>query len=412
MSRLRRKWADEFPELLQDWASDKDPNNVACREEVEWKCKNGHLWKATPARRFQQGSGCPFCSGRMATVEKNLLVDCPKLANEWDFIRNGFGPEMILSRSNKKVWWKCEKGHEWLATVLSRAYGNGCPYCSGYKASPEKNLLVSYPEIAREIHPVKNGKVIVGNITPHSERRLWWKCSRGHEWNTKVASRTSSRGTSGCPKCGRQFSILEIRLYCEVESFFKRQTEWKAHVGGKEMDVYIPSLGVAIEIDGWYWHQNRIDADLSKNGKAEELGLKLVRVRERPLPLMSDSDVSYDYNEDHFQICSRVIGSIGRMVGIDVADYQSIMAEDAFLLAMSKIDTPKNNLQDRSPDLAKEWHPTKNGPLKPENFACKSGQSVWWMCPKGHEWKIRICNRSNGSGCPYCSNRQGNVRSK
>lgn len=42
--------------------------------------------------------------------------------------------------------------------------------------------------------------------------------------------------------------------------------------------------------------------------------------------------------------------------------------------------------------LVKEWHPTKNGDLKPSDFTAGSGQKVWWKCPKGddHEWEARI----------------------
>ena len=35
------------------------------------------------------------------------------------------------------------------------------------------------------------------------------------------------------------------------------------------------------------------------------------------------------------------------------------------------------------PDLVKEWHPTKNGDLTPNDFTHGSGKKVWWLCPKG-----------------------------
>jgi len=55
--------------------------------------------------------------------------------------------------------------------------------------------------------------------------------------------------------------------------------------------------------------------------------------------------------------------------------------------------------------VASDWHPTKNGNLKPENFRPFSNKKVWWQCPKNkdHEWETIISNRSKGSGCPYCS---------
>ena len=58
------------------------------------------------------------------------------------------------------------------------------------------------------------------------------------------------------------------------------------------------------------------------------------------------------------------------------------------------------------PKLAKEWHPTKNGDLKPEHFTYGSNERIWWVNEKcNHEWKTAIRNRSYGSGCPYCVNK-------
>lgn len=58
------------------------------------------------------------------------------------------------------------------------------------------------------------------------------------------------------------------------------------------------------------------------------------------------------------------------------------------------------------PDLAKEWHPTKNT-LRPRQVTKGSGKKVWWKCKKGHVWQARILDRTiNGSSCPYCTNRK------
>ena len=56
--------------------------------------------------------------------------------------------------------------------------------------------------------------------------------------------------------------------------------------------------------------------------------------------------------------------------------------------------------------LLEQWHPTKNGDLKPEHFTYGSNENIWWFDEKcNHEWKTAITNRSNGSGCPYCVNK-------
>ncbi|MCT1449571.1 zinc-ribbon domain-containing protein [Corynebacterium sp. p3-SID1194] len=60
-------------------------------------------------------------------------------------------------------------------------------------------------------------------------------------------------------------------------------------------------------------------------------------------------------------------------------------------------------LSAENPDLAKQWHPTKNQPLTPDQVTTGSGRKVWWIGPCNHEWEANINNRVRGAGCPYCS---------
>ena len=62
-----------------------------------------------------------------------------------------------------------------------------------------------------------------------------------------------------------------------------------------------------------------------------------------------------------------------------------------------------NSLPTLNPELASEWHPTKNKNLTPRDVKPYSAKKVWWRCKKGHEWPAVIASRSYGSKCPYCS---------
>ena len=57
------------------------------------------------------------------------------------------------------------------------------------------------------------------------------------------------------------------------------------------------------------------------------------------------------------------------------------------------------------PNLAKQWHPTKNGDLTPFDVARGSHKKIWWKCDKGedHEWKTSASDRSRGRDCPFCT---------
>ena len=61
---------------------------------------------------------------------------------------------------------------------------------------------------------------------------------------------------------------------------------------------------------------------------------------------------------------------------------------------MAKL-TKDYNLAALYPDIAKEWHPTKNGALTPKNMHTGSGEKIWWKCSKNHSWQKTIKNRTN-----------------
>ena len=66
-----------------------------------------------------------------------------------------------------------------------------------------------------------------------------------------------------------------------------------------------------------------------------------------------------------------------------------------------------NNVKKLKPNVAAEWHPTKNGDLKPEDFLPTSTKRVWWICSNGHEYQAEIQRRvrRRKPGCPVCAGR-------
>lgn len=124
-----------------------------------------------------------------------------KLIREWNRDKNtDIDINTVMAVSGKKVWWKCEKGHEWQATISHRMYGRNCPICSGKKILIGYNDLLSQrPDIAEEWNYEKNKDLTPQMVTRGSTKRVWWKCKKGHEWSVSINSRT--RSNSGCPVC-------------------------------------------------------------------------------------------------------------------------------------------------------------------------------------------------------------------
>ena len=200
------------PELSKEWNYEKNGNlkpeylKANSGKKVWWKCSEGHEWQSPIADR-NKGHRCPYCAGKKVLEGFNdLRTVNPSLAKEWNYEKNnGLAPVDVTVNSNKKIWWKCNKGHEWQATISNRNKGYGCPYCSGRCAiKSENDLYTINPSLAKEWDYEKNGDLKPENFTANSGQKVWWKCSKGHEWQARIADRNRGRG---CPYCSGRYAV-------------------------------------------------------------------------------------------------------------------------------------------------------------------------------------------------------------
>lgn len=105
---------------------------------------------------------------------------------------------------------------------------------------------------------------------------------------------------------------------------------------------------------------------------------------------------------------AEAVGSSDRVVRGWLPQSPDHAARSARYVAPSRTLTRGvNDLQTERPDLAKEWHPSRNGLLTPRDVTRGSSKEVWWQCASGHEWKRRINNRtSQKKGCGKCVSRR------
>jgi len=62
----------------------------------------------------------------------------------------------------------------------------------------KRTLEEANPYLANQWHPTKNGDLTPRDVTPQSNKKRWWMCNKGHEWQASIYNR--SNGT-GCPFC-------------------------------------------------------------------------------------------------------------------------------------------------------------------------------------------------------------------
>jgi hypothetical protein len=210
----------------------------------------------------------------------------------------------------------------------------------------KKNLAETYPEIAKQWHPTKNRDLKPKDVSNKSSKKIWWKCDKGddHEWITTVYHRVY--GTK-CPMCS---GLKASKTNCLETLFPEIAKQWHPTKNG-DLTPYniLPKVSYKVwwkcdKGDDHEWEQSPFTRTRNKNNKG--------------CPICSGN---------------KLVSS--------------------------------NCLVNLRPEIAKQWHPTKNGSLTPYDFTITSRKKVWWKCNKGddHEWETTIYSRIGGSGCLICS---------
>lgn len=416
------------PILALEWHPTRNGNltphdvKAGTSKKVWWKCVDcGHEWEAIISSRGRKGNGCPECGKKKISESRktprsgeSLRERFPEIAAEWNYENNGeLTPDNVKARSSVVVSWKCVNGHTWKSTISNRAGGRGCPICGNKKVETGFNDLATInPKLAKEWHPSKNGIITASTVLPSSSKRVWWLCSLcGHEWSATINNRTKR----GCPRCsnGLQVSFPEkaIVYYLQmagVELVENYRPDWMKR---KELDIYIPSLGVGIEYDGEAWHKKGAE-DLNKDILCLANGVGLIHIREPNCPRISGIGPSFVMADRKEQSLKQAIEFIFQTLIEDyganliIPEQIDVGKKRTEIYDLMELGMASNPLSVTHPELAREWHPTNNGELSPEMVTKGSDKKVWWICKNGHSWEASIAHRVAGKGCRFCNSRR------
>lgn len=342
--------ATHHPEIALEWHPTKNnellPTMVTSGSEkrVWWLADCGHEWDVRISDRVRFSTGCPFCKGNLRILPgvNDLATMQPALVNEWHPTKNyELLPSDVREFSLKKVWWLADCGHEWRSTVAHRSGGRKCPFCAGKKILVGFNdISTTDPEVARDWHPSKNGELTPNMFTRGSDRKVWW-LSHGHEWISTISSRTISQ--QGCAICSGD----------------------QVQIGVNDFATTFPEIARK-------WHPTK-NTNLTPQSITSGSGKKVW--------WLGDCGHSWKATVQHL--------SSGRGCAV---------------CRGLQIEIGVNDLASQYPDLAAQWHPTKNGDLTPQQVTSSSAKKIWWLCDSGHEWRTGVNGRQYGEvGCPGCA---------
>ena len=396
--RIWRGFNDLFttnPKLAEQWHpvknGDLTPYDVSAgsNQEVWWSYpyddpKTGkHYdfeWEEKISIR-NRGTGCPYLSGRKVWRGFNdLFTINPTLAEQWHPVKNGdLTPFDVTARSGKKFWWlyayddpKTEKNFDfdWEESLDARSQGPVYPHLSGKRVWRGFNdLFTINPTLAEQWHPVKNGDLTPYDFTIGSKEKVWWlypyddpKTGKhfDFEWPASIKKRNSG---DGCPY------LIGRRVFRGFNDFESNHPElasqWHPTKNGN-----IKPYEVAKQSNKMFWWLYPYDDP--KTGK-------------------------------HFDF--EWPASCGERVKYPKCPF----------LESRRLWPGYNDLESNNPELALQWHPTKNGGITPKSIAKLSNKKVWWMYPYDDprtgkhfdfEWEAEVANRQVEPGCPYLSGKR------
>ena len=404
------------PELALEWDYEKNgewtPENVTAGKDMKvwWRCSKGHSWEAVIYSR-KNGNGCPYCAGTMVLTGFNDIATVkPKLLDEWDYSKNkDESPQTVSAGTSRLVWWKCDKGHSWKASVASRVSGRKCPVCTGRKVVKGFNDLTTInPLLAEEWDTEKNSEK-PDSVTAGSSRKFWWKCSKGHNWKATVVGRMSG---TGCPYCvGKDILPGFNDLKTKHPDVIAKSWDYE-----KNTDIDPNSIASTSRISAW-WKCDKGHSWQSKVSDAVRNGCPICSNR-RVLVGYNDlksihPDIARDWDyesngsltpEDVTFMTGRTVHwmcSVGHRYKLSVySRHQGVSCPYcAGRLALKGF----NSLADQTRDYTKEWDYERNVDLSPEEILPHSNRKVWWKCPNGHSYRSNLNAHNKGHGCPYCS---------
>lgn len=345
----------------------------------------------------------------------NLLKDNKELMKEYYFEKNkDVDLDNLKPFSSKKIWWKCKNGHEWKAVVSSRSKGHGCPYCNNLKALAGYNDLATVnPQLAKEWCYEKNGDLKPSDVLPGSHKKVWWKCSNGHEWEKSIGDRNSGLN---CPYCSNQRVLIGYNDLATTNPELLPEWDYNKNTispkeitaGAEKMIWWICNKGHSYQslafnrkkgvgcpyCDGkkvlvGYNDLATTNSNLTKEWDYKKNG----NLKPTDITAGSHKKVHWKCQYGHEWIMSAKERNMGQNCPYCSNKRVLVGYNDLYTYCIN------NHLE----DVITEFDTDKNK-FTMKDVTAGSDRDTWWKCPNGHSYKSSPSRRvMKGSGCGICS---------
>lgn len=367
---------------------------------IECEClRCGHHWKAAPSNLLH-GTGCPMCAH----------PSFRKTQEQYEAELHGVNPDIVVVGTyegvGKRIDVECKVcGHRWRPNAGSILQGRGCPKCR--RAQAARKNMVTDGEFRRRL-VAKDVKVTPLEEYKGNQVPLLVRCDVcGNEW--RPTPNTLLNG-EGCPSCAHgqtsymeQFIAEALRFALGDDAVVNRD---RAAIGS-ELDIYIPSIGVAVEPGGWHWHADKVSDDEVKRNVAKAAGIRVVTIYD-----------SYPVGEAPPFDADCITAECDLGSGRSWKRLRAITSELLAMLGIGFAPSPDDwkRISSRAHEAARRKTPeqfaSELAAISPDieltSLYLSSGRKVGCRCRTcGHEWSAVANNLLRGAGCPKCGRARG-----
>lgn len=191
----------------------------------------------------------------------------------------------MYTKAQDRIAVKCnECGYEWNPKAYTLTQGRSCRFCSakkGAKNNKGKTGLKTHEQFIAEMSVVQPTIEFIGEyVSGHTNIHCVCKIC-GHNWQAKPYSLLQKHGCPRCAKSGTSFMEQFIKTSFEFALGKDKVLSRNKSVIGMELDIYIPSLNIAIEPGNWYLHKRSLERDKIKREKCKSKGVRLITIYDK-----------------------------------------------------------------------------------------------------------------------------------
>ena len=268
------------------------------------------------------------------------------------------------------------------------------------------SLAEVHPELITEWSE-KNLPLTPDDITFGSNKKVWWKGTCGHEWQTSVKARSNGEK---CPICSGARVIAGINDLATLEPLLVKQWSKKNKIKPTEVSIGSHKKVIWRCEKGHEWEAavkrrtiNRTGCPYCSHNKVlggfNDLATLLPDIAaewsEKNLPLKPD-EVNAKSRKNVWWRCSKCGNEWKSVINARVKGTVCPVCAEREVLA------GYNDLATTDSQLLSEWDYEQNK-LKPTEVSRTSAKRAWWKCRHGHSWSMKINERTIlNKGCRIC----------